>query len=95
MHNKYIIVISNSENPQVEFYTYTGTETGMKKRVLEKAQEIAHTIEVDEQDFPDSTDSIEYDEKNEYWQVDIFSYKQEKDYIITVAIEKEMESICA
>ena len=95
MHNKYIIIITNTEDPQVEFYTYTGTESGMKKRVLEKAQEIAHTIEVDEQDFPDSTDSIEYYEENKYWQVDIFSYEQEMDYIITVVIEKEMESICA
>jgi len=91
MHNKYIIVISNSENPQVEFYTYTGTKTGMKKKVLEKAQEIAHTIEVDDGIYPDT---VEYDIKNGYWQVDITSYEQEVDYIITAMIEKEMDSIC-
>ena len=91
MHNKYIIVISNSNNADIEFYTYTGTENGMKKRVLEKAQEIAHVIEVNEEDFPET---IEYDEEDKYWQIDIFSYDREIDYIITVAIEKEMESIC-
>lgn len=74
MNREYIIINTNSENSDINFYVFCGTENQMKQKMLEIAKKAAIEDECDDEEMPESIDDIKYDEAEGYWQIMLTSY---------------------
>lgn len=92
MQPNWIIIHSNSENAAIDFYLYKGTVYEMKKRLLMLVQnsDFVNTAELNEDDYPDSIEKIEYDPDTNTYRIMISDKYEETDEVYTA---KEVTSI--
>ena len=90
MERKYIIINTNSENSDIDFYIFRGTENQMKQKMFEMAKKAAIEIECNDEEMPKSIDDIKYDEAEGYWQIMLTSYEDQYDDVFTA---KEVNKI--
>ena len=95
MRIHWIVTKSNSDNADVEFYRFYGSSDEVKEKLLLMAQNsnMVKFSEVDDDDYPESTDSVQYDIDTKTYLIVITDYYGETDEVYSAKAINDIDEL--
>ena len=95
MRTNWIVTKSNSDNAEVEFYRFYGSSDEVKEKLLLMAQnsDMVKFSEIDDDDYPTSTDSVQYDIGTKTYLIVITDYYGETDEVYSAKAINDIDEL--
>ena len=95
MKTNWIIIISNSDNAEINFYKFYGSVDDLKEKLLFMAQnsDMVKFEKIYEEDYPKSVNEIEYDTDSKTYFIVLTDYSEEFDEVYTAKALTDIQEV--